>query len=159
MPVAHVLSLTNYADKFGLPIITLVDTPGAYAGKAAEELGQVRLLLTSVVLVPVSAALPVPAFVFVSCLDTNVSHSVTSATSSMFCILRWTALLVCLIGYPLQRHNAQLPCAHLVCTGRGHCVQPEGNVWAASACHQPGHWGGGLRCGTGRLSASFMARK
>lgn len=28
------------ADKFGLPIITLVDTPGAYAGKKAEELGQ-----------------------------------------------------------------------------------------------------------------------
>jgi len=30
----------RHADKFGLPIITLVDTPGAYAGKAAEELGQ-----------------------------------------------------------------------------------------------------------------------
>lgn len=30
------------ADKFGLPIITLVDTPGAYAGRKAEELGQVR---------------------------------------------------------------------------------------------------------------------
>ncbi|MEW5312704.1 MAG: hypothetical protein WDW38_004318 [Sanguina aurantia] len=28
------------ADKFGLPIITLVDTPGAYAGRKAEELGQ-----------------------------------------------------------------------------------------------------------------------
>jgi len=28
------------ADKFGLPIVTLVDTPGAYAGKTAEELGQ-----------------------------------------------------------------------------------------------------------------------
>jgi acetyl-CoA carboxylase alpha subunit len=31
----------RHADKFGLPIITIVDTPGAYAGKAAEELGQV----------------------------------------------------------------------------------------------------------------------
>lgn len=30
----------RHANKFGLPIITLVDTPGAYAGKAAEELGQ-----------------------------------------------------------------------------------------------------------------------
>ena len=28
------------ADKFGLPIVTLVDTPGAYAGRTAEELGQ-----------------------------------------------------------------------------------------------------------------------
>lgn len=31
----------RHADKFGLPIITFVDTPGAYAGKTAEELGQV----------------------------------------------------------------------------------------------------------------------
>ncbi|KAG1676463.1 hypothetical protein FOA52_002283 [Chlamydomonas sp. UWO 241] len=30
----------RHANKFGLPIITIVDTPGAYAGKAAEELGQ-----------------------------------------------------------------------------------------------------------------------
>ncbi len=32
----------RHADKFGLPIVTIVDTPGAYAGKTAEELGQVR---------------------------------------------------------------------------------------------------------------------
>ncbi len=32
----------RHADKFGLPIVTFVDTPGAYAGKTAEELGQVR---------------------------------------------------------------------------------------------------------------------
>lgn len=30
----------RHADKFGLPIVTFVDTPGAYAGKTAEELGQ-----------------------------------------------------------------------------------------------------------------------
>ncbi|KAI8469767.1 MAG: acetyl-CoA carboxylase [Monoraphidium minutum] len=30
----------RHADKFGLPIVTFVDTPGAYAGRAAEELGQ-----------------------------------------------------------------------------------------------------------------------
>ncbi|PRW39371.1 CTP-phosphoethanolamine cytidylyltransferase isoform A [Chlorella sorokiniana] len=34
------LRFMRHADKFGLPIITFVDTPGAYAGKAAEELGQ-----------------------------------------------------------------------------------------------------------------------
>lgn len=32
----------RHAHKFGLPIVTFVDTPGAYAGRAAEELGQVR---------------------------------------------------------------------------------------------------------------------
>ena len=34
------LRFMRHADKFGLPILTFVDTPGAYAGKAAEELGQ-----------------------------------------------------------------------------------------------------------------------
>jgi len=32
--------LMDLADRFGLPIITLVDTPGAYPGKGAEERGQ-----------------------------------------------------------------------------------------------------------------------
>jgi len=35
------LRFMRHADKFGFPIVTFVDTPGAYAGKAAEELGQV----------------------------------------------------------------------------------------------------------------------
>lgn len=35
------LRFMRHANKFGLPIITIVDTPGAYAGKSAEELGQV----------------------------------------------------------------------------------------------------------------------
>lgn len=34
----------RHANKFGLPIVTFVDTPGAYAGRTAEELGQVRRL-------------------------------------------------------------------------------------------------------------------
>ena len=32
--------LMEIADRFGLPVITLVDTPGAYPGKGAEERGQ-----------------------------------------------------------------------------------------------------------------------
>ena len=36
------LRFMRHADKFGFPIITFVDTPGAYAGKNAEELGQVH---------------------------------------------------------------------------------------------------------------------
>ncbi|MEO0749881.1 MAG: acetyl-CoA carboxylase carboxyltransferase subunit alpha, partial [Pseudomonadota bacterium] len=32
--------LMRLADKFGLPVITLIDTPGAYPGKGAEERGQ-----------------------------------------------------------------------------------------------------------------------
>jgi acetyl-CoA carboxylase carboxyl transferase subunit alpha len=34
------IRLMELADKFGLPVVTLVDTPGAYPGKGAEERGQ-----------------------------------------------------------------------------------------------------------------------
>ena len=35
------------ADKFGLPVITLVDTPGAYPGKGAEQRGQSEAIARS----------------------------------------------------------------------------------------------------------------
>jgi len=34
------IRLMDLADRFGMPVITLVDTPGAYPGKGAEERGQ-----------------------------------------------------------------------------------------------------------------------
>ncbi|WP_313137438.1 acetyl-CoA carboxylase carboxyltransferase subunit alpha [Paracoccus jeotgali] len=34
------IRLMDLADRFGLPVITLIDTPGAYPGKGAEERGQ-----------------------------------------------------------------------------------------------------------------------
>jgi len=34
------LRLMNHASKFGIPIITLIDTPGAYPGISAEQTGQ-----------------------------------------------------------------------------------------------------------------------
>jgi acetyl-CoA carboxylase carboxyl transferase subunit alpha len=39
--------LMRLADKFGLPVITLVDTPGAYPGKGAEERGQAEAIARS----------------------------------------------------------------------------------------------------------------
>ncbi len=39
--------LMELADKFGLPVITLVDTPGAYPGKGAEERGQAEAIARS----------------------------------------------------------------------------------------------------------------
>lgn len=41
------LRLMEMADKFGLPVITLVDTPGAYPGKGAEERGQAEAIARS----------------------------------------------------------------------------------------------------------------
>ena len=35
------LRFMRHAEKFGFPILTFIDTPGAYAGVKAEELGQV----------------------------------------------------------------------------------------------------------------------
>ncbi len=42
------MRLMEMADKFGLPLVTLVDTPGAYPGIAAEERGQAWLIAQSI---------------------------------------------------------------------------------------------------------------
>ncbi len=39
--------LMKLADKFGLPILTFIDTPGAYPGKGAEERGQAEAIARS----------------------------------------------------------------------------------------------------------------
>ena len=41
------IRLMSLADKFGLPVVTLVDTPGAYPGKGAEERGQSEAIARS----------------------------------------------------------------------------------------------------------------
>lgn len=55
------LRLIKHAEKFGLPIVTLIDTPGAYPGLSAEEHNQAQaiaenLFELSAVTVPVVAA-------------------------------------------------------------------------------------------------------
>ena len=41
------IRLMNLADKFKIPVITLIDTPGAYPGKGAEERGQAEAIARS----------------------------------------------------------------------------------------------------------------
>ncbi|MCJ8140529.1 acetyl-CoA carboxylase carboxyltransferase subunit alpha [Falsirhodobacter halotolerans] len=41
------IRLMDMADRFGLPIVTLIDTPGAYPGKGAEERGQSEAIARS----------------------------------------------------------------------------------------------------------------
>ncbi|SIS64470.1 acetyl-CoA carboxylase carboxyltransferase subunit alpha [Phaeovulum vinaykumarii] len=41
------IRLMDMADRFNLPVITLVDTPGAYPGKGAEERGQAEAIARS----------------------------------------------------------------------------------------------------------------
>jgi acetyl-CoA carboxylase carboxyl transferase subunit alpha len=41
------IRLMEMADKFGIPVVTLVDTPGAYPGKGAEERGQSEAIARS----------------------------------------------------------------------------------------------------------------
>jgi len=41
------IRLMDMANRFGLPVITLVDTPGAYPGKGAEERGQSEAIARS----------------------------------------------------------------------------------------------------------------
>ena len=40
--------LMDIADRFGIPIVTLVDTPGAYPGKGAEERGQAEAIARTI---------------------------------------------------------------------------------------------------------------
>ncbi|HEU4800113.1 MAG TPA: acetyl-CoA carboxylase carboxyltransferase subunit alpha [Gemmatimonadales bacterium] len=52
------LRLMQLAAKFGVPVITLIDTPGAYPGLGAEERGQSEALARNILAM---SALPTPA--------------------------------------------------------------------------------------------------
>jgi acetyl-CoA carboxylase carboxyl transferase subunit alpha len=41
------LAKMKFAEKYGLPIVTLIDTPGAYPGVGAEERGQAQAIATN----------------------------------------------------------------------------------------------------------------
>jgi acyl-CoA carboxylase subunit beta len=57
------MRLMRYAARFGLPIVTIVDTPGAYPGIGAEERGQSVAIAESIMLM---SRLPVPTVTVVT---------------------------------------------------------------------------------------------
>ena len=57
------MRLMRYAAKFGIPIVTLVDTAGAYPGIGAEERGQSNAIAESIML---QSRLPVPTLTIVT---------------------------------------------------------------------------------------------
>jgi acetyl-CoA carboxylase carboxyl transferase alpha subunit len=57
------MRMMRYAAKFGLPIVTLVDTAGAYPGLGAEERGQSNAIAESILMM---SRLPVPAVTVVT---------------------------------------------------------------------------------------------
>jgi acyl-CoA carboxylase subunit beta len=57
------MRLMRYAAKFGMPVITLVDTAGAYPGLGAEERGQSNAIAESIMLM---SRLPVPCVTVVT---------------------------------------------------------------------------------------------
>jgi len=46
------LAKMKFAEKFGLPIVTLIDTPGAYPGIGAEERGQAQAIAVNLTAMP-----------------------------------------------------------------------------------------------------------
>ena len=54
--------LINFADKFSLPVITLIDTAGAYPGKGAEERGQAEAI-ASCIKTSLNAKIPIISIV------------------------------------------------------------------------------------------------
>ncbi|MGH2838136.1 MAG: carboxyl transferase domain-containing protein, partial [Thermoleophilaceae bacterium] len=57
------MRLMRYAAKFGIPVVTLVDTAGAYPGIGAEERGQSNAIAESIML---QSRLPVPTVTVVT---------------------------------------------------------------------------------------------
>jgi len=57
------MRLMRYAARFGLPVVTIVDTPGAYPGIGAEERGQSVAIAESIMLM---SRLPVPTVAVVT---------------------------------------------------------------------------------------------
>jgi acetyl-CoA carboxylase carboxyl transferase subunit beta len=57
------MRMMRYAAKFGLPVVTLVDTAGAYPGLGAEERGQSNAIAESIMMM---SRLPVPAITVVT---------------------------------------------------------------------------------------------
>jgi len=57
------MRLMRYAARFGLPLVTIVDTPGAYPGLGAEERGQSVAIAESIMLM---SRLPVPVVTVVT---------------------------------------------------------------------------------------------
>jgi acyl-CoA carboxylase subunit beta len=57
------MRLMRYAARFGLPLVTLVDTPGAYPGLGAEERGQSIAISESILLM---SRLPIPTVTVVT---------------------------------------------------------------------------------------------
>jgi acyl-CoA carboxylase subunit beta len=57
------MRLMQYAGKFGMPVVTFVDTPGAYPGLGAEERGQSIAIAESILMM---SRLPVPTITIVT---------------------------------------------------------------------------------------------
>jgi acetyl-CoA carboxylase carboxyl transferase subunit beta len=57
------MRLMRYAARFGMPLVTIVDTPGAYPGIGAEERGQSNAIAESIMLM---SRLPVPVVTVVT---------------------------------------------------------------------------------------------
>ncbi len=85
------LRLMRLAAKFGRPVITFVDTPGAYPGVGAEERGQAEAIAHNLLEM---AGLPVPILVFVTgeggsggALAIAVGDRVTMLENSIYSVI------------------------------------------------------------------------
>jgi acetyl-CoA carboxylase carboxyl transferase subunit alpha len=85
------LRLMRLAEKFNLPVVTFIDTPGAYPGKEAEERGQAEAIATNL---KVMAGLKVPIISFVigeggsgGALGIGVSNRVYMLENSVYSVI------------------------------------------------------------------------
>ncbi|MCR4842409.1 MAG: acetyl-CoA carboxylase carboxyltransferase subunit alpha [Eubacterium sp.] len=85
------LRLMKQAEKFGRPVITFIDTPGAYPGKEAEENGQSNAIAENL---REMSALKIPVICFVTgegnsggALAIGVGNKVYMLENAVYCVL------------------------------------------------------------------------
>jgi acyl-CoA carboxylase subunit beta len=135
--------LMRLAAKLGLPVVTLVDTPGAYPGVEAEEQGQAVAIAESVQLM---ASLPVPIVTVVTgeggsggALALAVADRVLMFSNSIYSVISPEGCAAILWNEPAAARRAaaalRLDARELLRLGIVDGVVPE-PAEGAHACHQ-----------------------
>ncbi|WP_158884900.1 acetyl-CoA carboxylase, carboxyltransferase subunit beta [Amycolatopsis anabasis] len=104
------MRLMRLAGKLGIPVITLIDTPGAFPGVEAEEQGQAGAIAESIRLM---ATLPVPVVAVVTgeggsggALALGVANTVLAFPSSTYSVISPEGCAAILWGDPAEARRA-----------------------------------------------------
>ena len=124
------MRLMRYAARFGLPLVTIVDTPGAYPGIGAEERGQSVAIAESIMLM---SRLPVPIVTIVTgeggsggALALATGDRVLMMENAYYSVISPEGCST----WSLRPWTSSTSCAAIACSGT---TGPSSAAWAGSA--------------------------